>query len=908
MLHTDLGIAERIERLRTFWSGHSANTQRVMELARAHATRIRTEHTAEFTKRGERMRELASSMPDQSALAAAFQAYLVDSAQRSVLFLDTLRQRGNTFLEHEAAGMPPVLDFAYEMVVDGRSLPRAVNYSLVRILPPAGITVDDAKRPFMIIDPRAGHGAGIGGFKADSQVGEAFEDGHPVYFVIFRPIPEEGQTLADVRDAEKAFLAEIIRRHPRSPRPVVIGNCQGGWASMMLAASAPDMTGPVAINGAPMSYWAGTQGKNPMRYSGGLLGGAVPALLIADLGNGVFDGSTLVANFENMNPANTHWRKYYNLYANIDREGPRFLEFERWWGGFFLMNEQEIRWIVENLFIGNKLARGEARLGNELLDLRKIKSPIIVFASHGDNITPPQQALNWIPDLYRDVSEIKARGQRIVYMVHDNIGHLGIFVSAKIAGREHDAITDTMRAIEALPPGLYELKLDDQADRVHITFEPRTIDDILALDDGRDDEELFAAVSRLSQLGSELYDLTMRPFIRSMVTPTTAKLFFEAQPLRSQRRAISDKNPAMRPVAALAERVKAERQPVEPTNPFVQLERIVSDNIEQSLNLYRDMRDAMYELTFNAIYGSPFMRMIGERSLVETRVSATETLRTLPEVQKALRKLEEGGLVEGVARMLALLAQARGYVRRSRLERTTEMFAAEAPFSELNTDERAELLHVQSLIVDFEPEKAIATLPDLLKDPDDAARALELVMGIAGPEETMHPNALKMYREFDLMLRADRPAHAAKAPVKSAAKLVVTEPTLRIAEPAGIAEAGPVVDPESVEKPAMVDVPDRSSWLLESVERFEDASVIAQAPRQLSAPTGGMPDDLTRIKGIGPKLSQSLAALGIHHLWQVASWTPSEIAWINRKIEFPGRVQRERWVQQARTLLEPSAR
>ena len=139
-----------------------------------------------------------------------------------------------------------------------------------------------------------------------------------------------------------------------------------------------------------------------------------------------------------------------------------------------MMNEEEIRWIVENLFVGNRLAHGQAMLGNERIDLKNIRSPIIVFASHGDNITPPQQALNWIADTYRDVNEIKARGQRIVYLLHDSIGHLGIFVSGKIAGREHDAITDTMRAIEALPPGLYEMELEQGGDRIHIKFAPRT--------------------------------------------------------------------------------------------------------------------------------------------------------------------------------------------------------------------------------------------------------------------------------------------------------------------------------------------------------------------------------------------------------------------------------------------------
>ena len=99
-------------------------------------------------------------------------------------------------------------------------------------------------RPYMIIDPRAGHGAGIGGFKSDSQVGVALAHGHPVYFVIFLPKPEPGQTLADVCVAEGAFVREIAKRHPVAPKPVIIGNCQGGWAAMLLAASNPDRDWP----------------------------------------------------------------------------------------------------------------------------------------------------------------------------------------------------------------------------------------------------------------------------------------------------------------------------------------------------------------------------------------------------------------------------------------------------------------------------------------------------------------------------------------------------------------------------------------------------------------------------------------------------------------------------------------
>ena len=161
----------------------------------------------------------------------------------------------------------------------------------------------------MIIDPRAGHGPGIGGFKDDSQVGVALREGHPVYFVIFFREPEPGQTLLDVCAAEQRFVRKVRELHPDSPKPAIVGNCQGGWAAMMLAASDPDDTGPIVINGAPMSYWGGAwregEGDNPMRYSGGMLGGTWLASLAADLGNGIFDGAWLVQNFENLNPANT---------------------------------------------------------------------------------------------------------------------------------------------------------------------------------------------------------------------------------------------------------------------------------------------------------------------------------------------------------------------------------------------------------------------------------------------------------------------------------------------------------------------------------------------------------------------------------------------------------------------------
>jgi len=737
--------------------GQKQSLHKISELSSIHSQKFQQVTLSESKKIEQLLEEikekgssLMSSKPH--ALWGMWQEYLTDSTQRSALVFETLRKRGNVYLDHIESGMPPVLDFAYEVIIDGHNLSSPVNYMLLKITPPPGVLIDEKRAPVMIIDPRAGHGAGIGGFKPDSQVGEAFADGHQVYFVAFRPMPEPSQTIADVRDAEIVFLKHIIEQHPHSPKPIVVGNCQGGWAAMLIAAAVPDLMGPIVLNGSPMSYWAGKVGDNPMRYTGGMRGGAMSALMLADMGDGLFDGANLVANFEALNPSNSFFGKYYKLYSNVDSEAQRFLDFEKWWGGYCFMTEAEMRWILDNLFIGNKLATGEAIVGMDRVDLKAIKSPIIVFASHGDNITPPQQALNWIPDLYASVEEIKARGQRIVYMLHDSIGHLGIFVSSQIAGREHVAITDTVRAIEALSPGLYEMKLNDEEDRVHIRFEPRGMGDILALGDGRDDEQLFTEVAQMSNINTEIYDRFLRPTVRNMANPETAALIRESHPLRTQRVIFSDKNPFMPMLDGAAESITQERKPASKDNPFTMAENLASELIETQLKLYSNMRDSMTETCFFSIYTSPLVKAIISPKESGLPKHTNVDVRQMPEVLNALANVVKGGLAEGVVRILHLLNDARGYVRRTRLERELIALGHSKLFPDMDHEDIVKIVHQQALIVDFEPKLAMDTLPVLLNTPTSQKKALKLVMAIAGPRETMHPFALKMYGQIEELL------------------------------------------------------------------------------------------------------------------------------------------------------------
>ena len=670
--------------------------------------------------------------------------YWVDAWQRSVLLLDVLRERGNNYLEHSSEQVPNVLGFQFELVMSGRTLERPVNYGLVRILPPAGVEVDPRKRPFIVFDPRAGHGPGIGGMKHDSEIGVALAAGHPCYFVGFIPEPVPGQTVGDVCRAEALFVKKVIELHPEAEgKPALIGNCQAGWQIMMMSALQSDIVGPIMLAGSPLSYWAGVHGKNPMRYLGGMLGGTWLTALAGDLGHGIFDGANLVANFESLDPANTLWKKIYNVYSKIDTEPPRFLEFEKWWGSPVLLNAVEMQSIADQLFVGNKLASGELYTNDGVrVDLRNIKSPIIVFCSWGDNITPPQQALGWILDLYDRDEEIVANGQTIIYALHQSIGHLGIFVSAKVATKEHEEFAQTMDLIDVLPPGLYEAVMTEKtAGTTHaelasgnyvVQFEPRTLNHIRALGgNDEEDDRRFATVARVSEINLGLYRALLSPLVRMMTSEQTAEWMRRTHPNRLRFEAFSDKNPVMRSVAELAGSISAKRRPIDNDNPFLTIQRAMSQQIIDALDRYRDMRDSWVETVFLNVYGSPLLQaLVGLRSDAATarqrigRDMAREAAATKTAAELAAT-MEHGGLAEGTLRALIYIGLGRrvkGVDERTfNLQR--QFRAARPESAQMSLAQFKELVRAQHLILCLDQERAVAAIPNLIANSPAAERA-----------------------------------------------------------------------------------------------------------------------------------------------------------------------------------------
>jgi hypothetical protein len=538
-------------------------------------------------------------------------AYQRDLWERSILFLDALRQRADDLLAHQRAGKPPLLDFDYELILDARRFEKPANYALLRITRVADVCLDDCvdstKPPVIVLDPRAGHGPGIGGFKQESEVGLALRHGHPVYFVMFYPEPCPGQTLADVHHALRRFVKEVAQRHPGS-LPILYGNCQAGWAVTLLAADCQGLVGPIVLNGSPLSYWAGDSGINPMRISGGLFGGAWPAHFAADLADGRFDGAWLVQNFESLKPEAV-WEKYTNLFAHIDSERERFLTFERWWGSFYFLSREEILAIIENLFIGNRLEEGTLRICEHCFaDLRRIHNPIVIFASYGDDITPPHQALGWIPVIYKDTDDLKRAGQRIVYLINPHVGHLGIFVSAAVARFEHRAILDSLVDIAALPAGLYEMKIDNPTgdpdchkSAYAVRFEERQVESLRF----PVDRPAFARVRAVSEQLDAIYSATLSKWIQATATPVTAAMLEWLHPMRMSRFIFgSSVHPMMQVLASSANAIRADRHPVPATAPFRLFEQAAIDGVRDALNQCRASRDKALEQVFEWLYGS----------------------------------------------------------------------------------------------------------------------------------------------------------------------------------------------------------------------------------------------------------------------------------------------------------------
>jgi hypothetical protein len=324
------------------------------------------------------------------------------------------------------------------------------------------------------------------------------------------------------------------------------------------------------------------------------------------------------------------------------------------------------------------------------------------------------------------VEDIKRHGQVIIYIVHKNIGHLGIFVAGSIAKKEHNEIIGNFDMIDFLSPGLYEMVIegDVTSGKFNSHFAPRTFADIAAYDDGVKDETDFSVVSKVSEANDNMYQLLMRPWVKFWTTELSAEVIRYLHPLRLQRYLFADINPLMRPLKNIASITRQNRKPAEADNPFTAMEKSFAEYMENVLNIYRDYRDLSQEQFFKQIYGNDWLRRLFPPA-------PEEPSRELPEYERAdydkrLLAMEEGGPAAGLIRVFMAIAKIGQHVKRRHFEIGTEIARTHKVLSKLRPLQFKKIMHEQTAILQADEGKALNALSVLIKDKDDRSEALSI--------------------------------------------------------------------------------------------------------------------------------------------------------------------------------------
>jgi hypothetical protein len=323
-------------------------------------------------------------------------------------------------------------------------------------------------------------------------------------------------------------------------------------------------------------------------------------------------------------------------------------------------------------------------------------------------------------------------------------------VSGGVARKEHGEFSSNIDLIDVLPPGLYEAVFEAKSDATAspdlvsgewiMRCETRTLDDIRALG-GNDaaDERRFATVARVSEMNLALYRTFVQPAARAMLPPAMAEMLWEMHPLRLQYQLLSDANPFMAPVKAMAEQAREQRTPAAADNPFAQLQETLSRQIVAGLDAWRDMRDAASERLFLSVYGSPLLQAAVGIDPADTRPQRRAGKSTLHDslVQARVAQLKErmavGGVREGLVRALLYVGMPRGAVDERAFEAIRRIRAANYGGQTVPLADFKAMVREQFLLLLIDQEAALAAMSALMpKDADTRRKAFGLLREVLG--------------------------------------------------------------------------------------------------------------------------------------------------------------------------------
>jgi polyhydroxyalkanoate depolymerase len=273
--------------------------------------------------------------------------------------------------------------------------------------------------PTLVDAPHAGHTASIADYHRDQSLVEtllANGVGHVL-------LTDWKTATSDMKDLEiDNYLEEmLVVIDDLGGRVNLVGLCQGGWVSAMLAARFPDKVNALVLAGAPIDTDAG---QGPIRKMVHASPVSFYEELVA-LGQGLMRGKFMLQGWKNMHPEQHYMQDHVDLYEHINDAGylAKQEAFERWYENPIDLPGRWYLQVIQQLFKENRLAKGQFVALGRKLDLHDITCPMYLLAGLDDDITTPEQVLN---------------AARLVGTPADQIeqktvpgGHIGLFMGAR---------------------------------------------------------------------------------------------------------------------------------------------------------------------------------------------------------------------------------------------------------------------------------------------------------------------------------------------------------------------------------------------------------------------------------------------------------------------------------------------
>jgi poly(3-hydroxyalkanoate) synthetase len=278
--------------------------------------------------------------------------------------------------------------------------------------------------PTLVDAPHAGHTAMI----ADYHPGQSLVETLLAHGLGHVALTDWKSATDDMKDLEiDNYLAEVVVAiDDLGGRVNLVGLCQGGWVSAMIAARFPEKVNSLVLAGSPIDTDAGDGPVKRMVH-------ASPASFYEELvalGGGLMKGKFMLQGWKNMHPEQHYVQDHVDLYEHIDDAAYLAKEetFQSWYENPIDLPGRWYLQVITQLFKENRLAKGGfVGLGRKL-DLRDITCPVYLLAGAADDITTPEQVL--------DAANYLGTPERHVVRKTVPGGHIGLFMGARTL-REH---------------------------------------------------------------------------------------------------------------------------------------------------------------------------------------------------------------------------------------------------------------------------------------------------------------------------------------------------------------------------------------------------------------------------------------------------------------------------------------